>query len=270
MNPKTLSLKFFLVLLCALVGSIAVAPGQSSPRLFAEAHVLRSLRQIHGAEATYQATIGAGNFGSLQNLRQAGFIDEALASGAKYGYVYLLSTAAGVPGQSPPAFSVTATPRAYRKSGIRSFFIDTSGEIRGRDKNGVVATPTDPVIDDCTNGSVQDNERCTIADMRTLHSAQMTYAATVGNGNYGSFSQLYVAGLIRSDLSDYNARGYLYEYEINAGLPGQVPPTFKIWATPRVYGTTAIRSFFIDQTGVLRGGDKNGAQANESDPPINQ
>jgi hypothetical protein len=269
MNAKTLSLKLFLVLLCAFSGSTTVAYGQSSPRLFSELHVIRSMRQIHSAEATYQATTGAGNFASLQNLRQIGFIDEALASGSKYGYVYVLSTTPFVPGQSAASFTVTATPRAYRKSGIRSFFIDTSGSLRGGDKNGQVATSADPFIDDCTNGSIQDNERCTIEDMRTLHSAQITYAATVGNGNYGTFPQLYLAGLIRSDLSDYNARGYLYQYQIVNREPNVNTASFKIWATPQVYGSTAVRSFFIDQTGVLRGGDKNGAQANESDPPIN-
>ena len=53
-------------------------------------------------------------------------------------------------------------------------------------------------------------------------------------------------------------------------FPGGPPPSFKIWAVPQVYGTTAIRSFFIDQTGVFRGGDKNGGEANQNDPPINE
>ena len=217
---------------------------------------------------TYQATAGSGNFGSLQNLRQAGFIDEPLASGEKYGYLYVVSTIAGVPGQSPPSFTVTATPRSYRKTGIRSFFINTSGDIRGGDKGGAVATSSDPIIDDCTNGSISDNERCTIRDMRALHSAQMTYAATAGMGNFGTFPQLYQAGLIRSDLSDYAARGYLYEVQITVPVHGQQPASFKIWASPHYYPTSAIRSFYIDQTGVLRGADRNGGQADQNDPPV--
>lgn len=258
----------FLIALCVLAGFFS-APGQSPPRLFAEVHVLRSLRQLHGAQMTYQATAGGGNYGSLQNLRQQGFIDEALASGAKYGYLYVLSTVPHVPGQSPATFTVTATPRAYRKSGIRSFFIDTTGEIRGGDRNGQVATSSDPIIDDCTNGAIPDNERCTIADMRTLHSAQMTYAATLGNPNFGFLLQLYQAGLIRSDLADGSARGYGYEVQVIDYVPDAQPASFKIWATPLVYGTTAIRSFFIDQTGVLRGADHGGLPAGPNDPPIN-
>lgn len=247
-----------------------LSPAQSSPRKFAEAHVIRSVRQLHTAQMTYQATHGSGNFGSLQSLRQVGFIDDALASGSKYGFVYVVTTVASVPGQFPAAFTLTATPRVYRKTGIRSFFIDASGEIRGADKNGKPADANDPVIDDCTNGGILYNERCTIADMRALHSAQMTYASTVGNGNFGTFPQLRQAGLIRSDLADYAARGYLYQILVIDFVPGTQPASFKIWATPQTYGVTAIRSFYIDQTGVLRGADRNGGQADQNDPPINE
>lgn len=263
-TPRALVLAIFL-----LIAATPAAHGQTSPRLFAEVHVLRSLRQIHSAQATYQATTGNGNYGSLLNLRQAGFIDEALASGEKYGYLYVLSTFPFVPGQSPASFTVTATPRAYRKSGIRSFFIDASGEIRGGDKNGQVATSGDPYIDDCTNGSIQDNERCTIGDLSSLHGAQSTYASTVGNGNYGTLQQLFAVGLIRNDLADSVARGYLYEVQIIDYVPNTQTASFKIWATPQVYGTSAIRSFFIDQTGVLRGADHGGLPAGPNDPPIN-
>jgi hypothetical protein len=269
MNPKTLSSRFLLGLLCSLTGLTLISDAQSPPRMFSEVHVIRSMRQIHSAQATYQATTGAGNFGSLQNLLQAGFIDEALASGSKYGYVYVVSTVPYVPGQSPAGFTVTATPRAYRKSGIRSFFIDVGGELHGRDNNGRVATSGDPVIDDCTNGSIQENERCAIADMRALHSAEMTYAATVGNQGFGLLSHLYLAGLIQSDLADGVSRGYYFPVQIIFIVPvPPQPPSFRIWATPQSYGKTAIRSFFIDKTGVLRGGDKKGDQADENDPPI--
>lgn len=269
MNPRNPHFTVLISLLLTVAATQYIA-AQTSPRLFAEVHVVRSMRQLHGAQMTYQATAGAGHFGSLQNLRQEGFIDDALASGEKYGYLYVVATVDGVPGQTPASFTVTATPRSYRKSGIRSFFINTAGEIRGGDKSGAVATSSDPIIDDCTNGSISDNERCTIQDMRALHSAQMTYAATGGMGNYGTFPQLYQAGLIRSDLSDYTARGYLYEVQIIASVPGQQPASFKIWASPHHYPTLAIRSFYIDQTGVLRGADRNGGQADQNDPPVSK
>jgi len=263
MNPKKLFVLIATLLILQTVYS-------QSPRAFGEAHVLRSLRQLHSAQATYQATAGNGNFGTLQALSQAGFIDNALASGSKYGYLYNVSAIASMPGQSAARFSISATPRAYRKSGTRSFYIDQNGELRGADTGGIPATITAPIIDDCTSGGILDNERCTILDMRTLHAVEVTFAATVGNGSYGLLDELYLAGLIRADLGNYVSRGYNYNVQTIGYVPDTQAATFKIWATPRTYGATAIRSFYIDQTGVLRGGDKNGGQANENDPPINK
>jgi hypothetical protein len=259
-------LKSYFAILTALL-FIPIAALQTSaqpPTRPIERHVLRSLRQIHSAQATYQSTVGDGTFGSLAHLFQAGLIDESLASGAKYGYLYALSTTT-----VPAGFAVSARPRAYRKTGVRSFLIDATGDIRGGDRNGGPATPDDPVIDDCTSGSIEENERCTITDLRWLTGAQATFAATLGKGNYGTLTELYSAGLVRADLSDHSARGYLYEVEVIAHVPGELPAAFKIRATPQIYRSTAIRSFFLDQTGVIRGGDKNGGHANETDPPIN-
>lgn len=240
-----------------------------SPRTFSEIFVLRSMRQIHSAQATYQATFGNGNFGSLQNLYQAAFIDEALASGSKYGYSYIVTVTPLIPGTTPSGFKVTATPRAYRKTGLRSFYIDVFGEIRGGDRNGQSATANDPFIDDCTNGSIVDNERCTTQSLRTLHGAEFTYQATSGNGNFASLTQLGNAWLISRTL----ATGLIHGYSFTVTFVTQtstVPATFRITAVPQTYGTTGTRSFFIATDGVIYCADKNGATADENDPPCNQ
>ena len=44
---------------------------------------------------------------------------------------------------------------------------------------------------------------------------------------------------------------------------------FEVSAVPLEYGKTGTMSYFIDQTHVLRGGDRNGAPATSSDTPIN-
>jgi len=44
---------------------------------------------------------------------------------------------------------------------------------------------------------------------------------------------------------------------------------FEVSATPLEYGKSGRLSLFLDQTQVLRGGDKSGASASASDPPIN-
>ena len=46
------------------------------------------------------------------------------------------------------------------------------------------------------------------------------------------------------------------------------PATFKISATPYPYSQMGFRSFFMDQTFVVRGADRQGQDGNENDPPI--
>jgi hypothetical protein len=231
--------------------------------------VIQAVVQIHGAQMTYFATFGNGNFGSLADLEQANFIDAALATGIKYGYTFAMSVTPGSPG-TPASFVLTATPQRYPKTGRRSFFIDISGELRGGDKNGGVATASDPYIDSCALWGMADNERCTIQDLRTLHGAQMTYAATYGSGNFGNFTQLRDALLISRTLAMGSNHGYYFVMIIYHQILPNVPASFKIYSAPQSYGTTGVRSFFIDTSGVLRGADKNGVLADENDPPINQ
>jgi hypothetical protein len=46
----------------------------------------------------------------------------------------------------PDFYYAVAVPVAYGKSGIHSFYIDARGVLRGGDKKGAPASPTDPVF----------------------------------------------------------------------------------------------------------------------------
>jgi hypothetical protein len=248
---------------------VPVASGTvARPHTPNEPMVIRSLREVHRAQFIYQATVGSGNFGSFSQLYQAGLIDVVLANYYKYGYAFQWSQVTGGP-TWPALFTSGAFPVKYRKTGVRSFYIDQNGDIRGRDKNGNTASVNDPIFDDCTNGSPLENDRCTVYDMRNLHAGQMSFVRTSPGGRFGSLLQLYLAGLIRTDLHDSATRGYVYSYQFTDPGPSS-PATYKIFATPATYATTGIRSFYVDETGILRGADKNGAPANETDPPINE
>ena len=256
--------KNFAVLVLIVFSLAAYGNAQGPPpRYFNERFVIKAMDYLHQAQATYNATTGVGNFGTLEQLRSAGLLDEAFASGSKFGYAFVVTPTGST-------YTATGTPVRYKKTGLRSYYIDQTGLLRGADNNGEVATASDPYIDSCALFGLADNERCTILDMRAFYTAQTTYAATIGNGNYGTFSQLYNSGLIREDLADLIARGYFYGFQIIYRVPKIVPASFKIWARPQQYGTTGTRSFFIDQTGVLRGADHQGQTATENDPPINQ
>ncbi len=82
----------------------------------------------------------------------ASLLDADLAAGSKDGYTirYTITPAAG----SPPAdeadkaetFSLASSRNENGKSGRRSFFLDSSGILRGADKQGGIASASDPRI----------------------------------------------------------------------------------------------------------------------------
>ncbi|MEQ1646378.1 MAG: hypothetical protein ABL959_23195, partial [Pyrinomonadaceae bacterium] len=149
----------------------------------------------------------------------------------------------------------------------RSFFIDHFGRIRGGDKGGLPANATDPVIDDCSDGSIGDNERCTKYSMRSLAIAQGHFQLTTGNGNYGLLSHLASTGWIDPRLGSASLRGYLFTVKTIAAS-GQIPAEFFIVAAPYSYGSTGRMSYYIDKTGIMRGADHQGGPAGPNDPPV--
>jgi hypothetical protein len=82
----------------------------------------------------------------------ASLIDADLAAGNKDGYTlrYSITPAAGGLRQDEAdkaeTFSLSSSPKEYGKTGRRSFFLDSSGILRGADKQGSVATAADPRI----------------------------------------------------------------------------------------------------------------------------
>lgn len=243
------------------IGSVA-----DNPRIFNERFVVRTLVEIHGAQRTYQAVQGNGNFGSLANLYQLGLVDSALATGSKYGYTFVMSVSPHSAG-TPSRFNFTATPQRYSKTGRRSFYQDESAEVRGGDLNGSIATAADPFIDSCAQWGLSDNERCAIQALRTLHGAEMTYSATYGNGNFTGISQLGKVLFVARTLATGLIHGYLFTVTF-VNRNSSVPASFRISAVPQTYGSTGIRSFHLATDGVVRGADKQGAAADENDPEV--
>lgn len=259
-KKNVVALLIFLALFFQLAVNKSFAQTSNQP-IYKERFVVKALRTIFSAQYTYHAT--NNNFGSLNDLYQADLIDFVLASGDKYGYLFAVTVTPRTP-TTPARFAVTATPRQYRKTGRRSFYVDESYQLRGADKNGGLAINTDPIMDWC---AAYESERCTISTLRTLHGAQATYQASIGNGNYGTLNQLYEAGLISQNIASGSSNGYYLTCQVTIQT-SNTPATFKVLAVPRIYGVTGFRSFYIDESGVMRGADKNGQPADENDPPI--
>jgi hypothetical protein len=77
----------------------------------------------------------------------AGLLDAELAAGKKGGYLYRYRVPPTQGEGAEPGFELAATPAEYGKTGRRSFFLDAGGTLRGGDKQGGVATASDPRIE---------------------------------------------------------------------------------------------------------------------------
>jgi type IV pilus assembly protein PilA len=99
------------------------------------------------------------------------------------------------------------------------------------------------------------NEGSAEQSLRTMASAEATYQATAGNGQYGPVSALVAQNLVDSVLGGVTSTSKSgYKFTTGAA-PLASPTVFTLGATPvTTSGVTATgtRDFCIDQTGVLR------------------
>ena len=105
------------------------------------------------------------------------------------------------------------------------------------------------------------NEEMAMSSLRMIVSAEETYKATAGNGSYGSLYSLAKQNLISKEVFEkFEKYGYNIQLSASSNL-------FEATATPVEYGKTGRRSFFVDQSGVVRGDDHAGGQATAADKP---
>ena len=128
------------------------------------------------------------------------------------------------------------------------------------------------------------NEASAVGSLRAITTAAITYSTTYGNGFPPSLAAMGppagggadscdYSGLLDSVLSAGQKSGYNFTYAGGNPLPAAGPScttagfnTFTINADPVTPGTTGIRHFFTDQSGVIR---FNATQAaTVTDPPI--
>jgi len=94
------------------------------------------------------------------------------------------------------------------------------------------------------------NEARAIASLKSLVTAELMLLSdpgfgTEGQGNYGTLLDLQSAGLIDDRLGSANTDGYLFSVAFSNA-------SFYVIARPLAYRVTGVRSFYADETGVIR------------------
>jgi hypothetical protein len=121
------------------------------------------------------------------------------------------------------------------------------------------------------------NEPSAVNSLRSINTAQVTYAQTYGGFSHtlvalgpppaGTGASAFYADLIDSVLASGMKSGYRFVY--TPGPPdskGRIT-SYTVAAQPTIYGKTGNRSFFTDESGAIRQTIED-RPATRSDPPI--
>jgi len=113
----------------------------------------------------------------------------------------------------------------------------------------------------CGNARYRLNEESAALSMKSIRSAERKFFTTDGKGRYGTLGELGIAGLIDSKLATGIKDGYQFEIRVEGA-------SFKATAIPVEYDRTGSWSFYMNESGVLRGTSRSGNSANSQDPPV--
>jgi prepilin-type N-terminal cleavage/methylation domain-containing protein len=124
------------VAIIGIIAAIAIPNLLASKRAANEGSAQATMRTLTGAEATYQATAGGGNFGDLAALQGQQLVDTVLGSRVKSGYNFLVTPAGDATDPTdPPVYVSGAAPLVFSgvtATGTRQFTSDHTGVIYAR------------------------------------------------------------------------------------------------------------------------------------------
>ncbi len=105
------------------------------------------------------------------------------------------------------------------------------------------------------------NEASAITTVRSVLNAETLYVTTAGGGRYASMGVLASGMLVDSVVGSSTKDGYVFSISL-----GPADTSFAIDARPTGYDSSGIRSFFADETAVIRYTTANSAATASSTP----
>lgn len=149
------------VVIIGIIAAIAIPNLLASRRAANESSAIASMRTVTGAQATYQSTLGGGEYAEGNALAAGGLVDTVLGCGTsastgcrKSGYNFTINRTVST-ALLAPQFDVRAQPEQFGTgvtgSGTRSFYTNETGVIYAI--TAATITPAPPTQRDGSNGT---------------------------------------------------------------------------------------------------------------------
>jgi hypothetical protein len=109
------------------------------------------------------------------------------------------------------------------------------------------------------------NEASAVSSILLISKAEREFTTRADRGRYGALHELAESGLIDQELAGGTEKGYRFWLKLKAN------GGFEAFAVPVKYGSvfgTGTRSFYLDESGVLRQAYKGGGEASVTDEAV--
>ena len=201
-----------------------------------------------------------------------------VVSELRFGATQLRDNLAFIPLEVPEA----GTPTGEKMKAVRFGLVRESGEWKLLSL-GLLLLDIPALAQGWEGAEVEARESAAIISLQAIAAALKAYQQAYGKlpealEQLGHSATPGVspenAGLLDQELASGENGGYRFRYTIAAAADEadeserDKSAGFALAATPVIYGKDGRRSFYLDSRGQLRGGDKQGAVANATDPRI--